>query len=60
MQRNNEWSDFSDRTKYDFTIDYDAGKKVVVYIPETQEAELMPKLFDLVSGDINEIIKYLE
>ena len=32
-----------------------AGKKVIVYIPEMQEAELMYKLFDLVSGDLDEI-----
>ena len=36
-----------------------AGKKVSVYIPEMQEAELMYKLFDFVSGDLNEIIDYL-
>ena len=36
-----------------------AGKKVIVYIPEMQEAELMYKLFDFVSGDLNEIIDYL-
>lgn len=37
-----------------------AGKKVIVYIPEMQEAELMYKLFDFVSGDLNEIIGYLK
>ena len=36
-----------------------AVKKVIVYIPEMQEAELMYKLFDFVSGDLNEIIDYL-
>ena len=36
-----------------------AGKKVIVYIPEMQEAELMYKLFDLVSGDLDEINAYL-
>ena len=36
-----------------------AGKKVIVYIPEMQEAQLMYKLFDFVSGDLNEIIGYL-
>ena len=36
-----------------------AGKKVIVYIPEMQEAELMYKLFDFVSGDLNEIIDSL-
>lgn len=35
------------------------GKKVIVFIPEMQEAELMYKLFDLVSGDLDEIIGYL-
>ena len=37
-----------------------SGKKVIVYIPEMQEAELMYKLFDLVSGDMDEIIEYLK
>lgn len=37
-----------------------AGKKVIVYIPEMQEAELMYKLFDYVSEDLNEIIDYLK
>ena len=37
-----------------------AGKKVIVYIPEMQEAELMYKLFDFVSGDLDEIIGYLK
>lgn len=37
-----------------------AGKKVIVYIPEMQEAELMYKLFDFVSGNLNEIIGYLK
>ena len=32
-----------------------AGKKVVVYIPEMQEAELMYKLFDLISDSLDEI-----
>lgn len=32
-----------------------AGKKVVVYIPEMQEAELMYKLFDLVTGSLEEV-----
>ena len=35
-----------------------AGKKVVVYIPEMQEAELMYKLFDLVSGSLEEVNDY--
>ena len=35
-----------------------AGKKVV-YIPEMQEAELMSKLFDLVSDNLEEINKFL-
>ena len=37
-----------------------ARKKVIVYIPEMQEAELMYKLFDYVSEDLNEIIDYLK
>ena len=36
-----------------------SGKKTIVYIPEMQEPELMYKLFDLVSGDIEEICKHL-
>jgi hypothetical protein len=36
-----------------------AGKKVIVYIPEMQEAELMYKLFDLVSDSLEEINEYL-
>ena len=36
-----------------------AGKKVIVYIPEMQEAELMYKLFDLVSDNLEEINKFL-
>lgn len=36
-----------------------AGKKVIVYIPEMQEAELMYKLFDLVSDSLEEINKFL-
>ena len=35
-----------------------AGKRVVVYIPEMQEAELMYKLFDLVSGNLEEVNEY--
>ncbi len=36
------------------------GKKTVVYIPEMQEAELMYKLFDLVSDDLDEISSFLQ
>ena len=36
-----------------------SGKKVIVYIPEMQEAELMYKLFDLVSGDLDEINEFI-
>ena len=36
-----------------------AGKKVIVYIPEMQEAELMYKLFDLVSDNLEEVNQYL-
>ena len=31
-----------------------------VYIPEMQEAELMYKLFDLVSGNLEEVNEYLK
>jgi hypothetical protein len=34
-------------------------KRTIIYIPEMQEPELMYKLFDLVSGDIEEVITYL-
>jgi hypothetical protein len=37
-----------------------AGKKVIVYIPEMQEAELMYKLFDLVTDDIGEVLTFLQ
>ena len=36
-----------------------SGKRTIVYIPEMQEPELMYKLFDLVSGDLEEIINNL-
>ncbi len=35
------------------------GKKTIVYIPEMQEAELMYKLFDLVTDDLQEVISNL-
>ena len=37
-----------------------AGKKVMVYIPEMQEAELMYKLFELVSDSLEEVDEYLQ
>ena len=37
-----------------------AGKKVIVYIPEMQEAELMYKLFDLVSDSLEEVNQFLQ
>lgn len=37
-----------------------AGKRTIVYIPEMQEAELMYKLFDLVSGNIQDVIQLLK
>lgn len=37
-----------------------AGKKVIVYIPEYQEPELMYKLFDLVTDDFDAVIEYLD
>ena len=36
-----------------------AGKKVIVYIPEMQEAELMYKLFDLVTSSLDEVNAFL-
>lgn len=36
-----------------------SGKRVLVYIPEMQEPELMYKLFDLVSGSLEEICSWL-
>ncbi len=33
-----------------------AGKRVIAYIPEKQEPELMYKLFDTVTDDINQLI----
>jgi hypothetical protein len=37
-----------------------AGKRVIVYVPEMQEAELMYKLFDLVSDSMEEVNQYLQ
>ena len=37
-----------------------SGKRTIVYIPEMQEPELMYKLFDLVSGDMEEVLWYLK
>lgn len=37
-----------------------SGKRTIVYIPEMQEPELMYKLFDLVSDDLEEVMEYLE
>ena len=34
-----------------------AGKRVIVYIPEMQEPELMYKLFDQVVGNIDNLVK---
>ena len=34
-------------------------KDAIVYIPEMQEAELMYKLFDLVSGSLEEVNQFL-
>ena len=36
-----------------------SGKRTIVYIPEMQEPELMYKLFNLVSRDLDEVITYL-
>lgn len=35
------------------------GRRTIVYIPEMQEAELMYKLFDLVTGDLQEVLDIL-
>ena len=35
------------------------GCKTIVYIPEPQEAELMYKLFDLVTGSLDELLSAL-
>ena len=37
-----------------------SGKRTIVYIPEMQEPELMYKLFDLISGDMEEVLDFLE
>lgn len=37
-----------------------SGKRTIVYIPEMQEPELMYKLFDLISGDMEEVLEFLE
>ena len=37
-----------------------SGRKVIAYIPEMMEPELMYKLFDVVCDDIDSIIRYLE
>ena len=36
-----------------------AGKRVIAYIPELPEAELMYKLFDAVTGTLDELLKLL-
>lgn len=36
------------------------GRKTIVYIPEMQEAELMYKLFDYVTGSLDEVISFLK
>jgi hypothetical protein len=37
-----------------------AGRKVIAYIPEMMEPELMYKLFSFVCDDIDDIIQYLK
>lgn len=37
-----------------------AGKKVIAYIPDYQEPELMYNLFDFITNDINQIIDDLK
>lgn len=36
-----------------------AGKRIIAYIPEMGEPELMYKLFDAVEGSIEELVKAL-
>ena len=36
-----------------------SGKRVIAYIPEMVEPELMYKLFDAVVGDLDELVKVL-
>ena len=36
-----------------------SGKRTIVYIPEMQEPELMYKLFDLISGNMDEVLDFL-
>lgn len=36
------------------------GKRVIVYIPQKEEPELMYKLFDRVATTLNELINYLK
>lgn len=36
------------------------GKRTIVYIPEPGEPELMYKLFDLITGDMDEVLRYLD
>lgn len=37
-----------------------SGKRTIVYIPEMQEPELMYKLFDFISDDIDEVLDFIE
>ena len=36
-----------------------AGKRVIAYIPELPEAELMYKLFDAVTGTLDDLLQAL-
>lgn len=36
-----------------------SGRRTIAYIPQKQEPELMYRLFDLVSGNLDEIIDFL-
>lgn len=36
-----------------------SGRKTIAYIPQQQEAELMYRLFDLVSGSLDEVIDFI-
>ena len=37
-----------------------AGKRVIAYIPEMVEPELMYKLFDAVAGSLDELVEKLQ
>lgn len=48
------------RDDFPYPVTAGAGKKVVVYIPEMVEPELMYKLFTAVCNDIDSILECLQ